>query len=89
MLLFGADAQKHISDFSESALQAVRTSDTGEVGKMLENLVVELKGFEADAEELDLYIRRTGIRGSLLTKPLTRATQSEGAERARAAVRAE
>ena len=51
VLLFGADAQKHISDFSESALQAVRTSDTGEVGKMLENLVVELKGFEADAEE--------------------------------------
>ena len=39
---------------------------------------------EADAEELDLYIRRTGIRGSLLTKPLTRATPSEGAERARA-----
>lgn len=29
VLLFGADAQKHISDFSESALQAVRTSDTG------------------------------------------------------------
>ena len=51
VLLFGADAQKHISDFSESALQAARTSDTGEVGKMLENLVVELKGFEADAEE--------------------------------------
>lgn len=51
VLLFGADAQKHISDFSESALQAVRTSDTGEVGKMLEDLVVELKGFETDAEQ--------------------------------------
>jgi len=39
---------------------------------------------EADAEELDLYIRRTGLRGSILNKPLTRANPSEGAERARA-----
>ncbi len=39
---------------------------------------------EADAEELDLYLRRTGLRGNILTKPLTRATPSEGAERARA-----
>ncbi len=51
VLLFGADAQKRISDFSDSALDAVRTQDTGEVGTMLENLVVELKGFEEDAEE--------------------------------------
>lgn len=50
VLLFGADAQKRISDFSDSALEAVRTQDTGEVGQMLENLVVELKGFEDDAE---------------------------------------
>lgn len=51
VLLFGADAQKHITDFSDSALEAVRNQDTGEVGEMLENLVVELKGFDADAEE--------------------------------------
>ena len=51
VLLFGADAQKKISDFSESALQAVKTQETGEVGQMLENLVVELKGFEDDAKE--------------------------------------
>lgn len=50
VLLFGANAQKRISDFSDSALEAVRTQDTGEVGQMLENLVVELKGFEDDAE---------------------------------------
>lgn len=50
VLLFGADAQKHISDFSDSALEAVRTQDTGEVGEMLESLVVELKGFDNDAE---------------------------------------
>ena len=39
---------------------------------------------EEDAEELDLYLRRTGLRGSLLNKPLSRANPGEGAERARA-----
>ncbi|MDO4484121.1 MAG: toxic anion resistance protein [Clostridia bacterium] len=51
VLLFGADAQKKISDFSDVALEAVKAQDTGEVGGMLEKLVTELKGFEADAEE--------------------------------------
>ena len=51
VLLFGADAQKKIADFSDTALDAVKTQDTGEVGNMLINLVTELKGFEADTEE--------------------------------------
>ena len=51
ILLFGADAQKKIADFSDTALEAVKTQDTGEIGNMLVNLVTELKGFEADAEE--------------------------------------
>ena len=51
VLLFGADAQKKIADFSDTALEAVRTQDTGEVGDMLANLVTQLKGFEADSEE--------------------------------------
>jgi len=51
VLLYGADAQKSLGEFSNSALEAVRTQDTGEVGKMLEDLVAELKDFEDDAEE--------------------------------------
>ena len=51
VLMFGADAQKQLGEFADSALEAVRTQDTGEVGKMLENLVVELKDFEKDTEE--------------------------------------
>jgi len=51
VLLFGADAQKRISDFSQTALDAVKTQDTGEVGQMLVNLVSELKGFQRDTEE--------------------------------------
>lgn len=51
VLLFGADAQKRIADFSQSALDAVKTQETGEVGNMLVNLVAELKGFQRDSEE--------------------------------------
>ena len=51
VLLFGADAQKKIADFSQTALDAVKTQDTGEVGNMLVNLVAELKGFQKDSEE--------------------------------------
>ena len=51
VMLYGADAQKSLGEFSHAALEAVKTQETGEVGDMLEKLVVELKGFEADAEE--------------------------------------
>ena len=44
VLNYGSNAQKNISEFSDSALNAVRTKDLGEVGTMLSDLVVELKG---------------------------------------------
>lgn len=48
---YGSGAQKNISEFSDSALSSIRTKDLGEVGGMLGNLVVELKGLNFDAEE--------------------------------------
>ena len=51
VLTYGAASQKHISDFSDTALNAVRTKDLGEVGDMLSDLVVELKGFNYDEKE--------------------------------------
>ena len=51
VLLYGADAQKKIADFSESALSTVRTNDTGAVGNMLVGLVNEIKGFGSAAEK--------------------------------------
>lgn len=51
VLLYGAEAQKKIAEFSDSALSAVRTNDTGEVGEMLVRLVNEIKGFEDGAEK--------------------------------------
>lgn len=51
VLQYGSAAQKHIADFSGSTLNSVRTKDMGEVGDMLSDLVVELKGFNYDEEE--------------------------------------
>jgi len=51
ILNYGAKAQKNISEFSDVALNNVRTKDLGEVGKELSDLVVELKGFNFDNEQ--------------------------------------
>ena len=48
---YGGSAQKNISEFSDAALATVRTKDLGEVGGMLGDLVVELKGLNFDTEE--------------------------------------
>ena len=50
VLQFGADAQEKLSEFSESALTNVRTSDLGTIGDSLSGLVTELKGFSATEE---------------------------------------
>ncbi len=50
ILQYGVGAQKKISDFSETALNNVRTKDLGEIGDMLTSVVHELKNFE-DTEE--------------------------------------
>ncbi len=51
ILQYGAASQKKISEFSEAALDKVRTKDLGEVGGMVTDLVKELKGFEIEGEE--------------------------------------
>ncbi len=55
VLQYGAEAQKKIADFSESALQNVRTKDLGEVGDMMADLVGELKGFSEEEEDKGLF----------------------------------
>ena len=51
VIQYGAGAQKKIADFSEGALNSVRTKDMGEIGDMLTGLVGELKGFSVGEEE--------------------------------------
>ena len=55
VLQYGAGAQKKISDFSESALQSVRTKDLGEIGDCLAQVVTELKSFDTDEEKSGLF----------------------------------
>ena len=51
VLQYGVGAQKKIADFSEAALNNVRTKDLGEIGEMLTGVVTELKSFDAEEEE--------------------------------------
>jgi len=50
VLQYGAGSQKKIADFSEGALNNVRTKDMGEIGQMLTDVVAELKNFNEDEE---------------------------------------
>ena len=52
ILQYGAGTQKKIADFSEKALENVKTKDLGEVGTLLSDVVTELKGFDEEEEKL-------------------------------------
>lgn len=51
VLQYGAGSQKKIADFSETALNSVRTKDMGEVGQMLTDVVAQLKDFDEEEEK--------------------------------------
>jgi len=51
VMQYGSGSQKKIADFSESALGNVRTKDMGEIGKMLTDVVSELKGFQEEEDK--------------------------------------
>ncbi len=54
---YGSSAQKNIAEFSDAALNSVKTKDLGEVGNMLSGLVVELQGMNFSQEE------KKGLKG--------------------------
>lgn len=51
VLQYGAGTQKKMADFSESALDNVRSKDLGEVGQLLSSVVTELKSFDEEEEK--------------------------------------
>ena len=55
ILHYGVGTQKKLADFSERALNNVRTKDMGEVGNMIAGLVSELKSFDAGEESKGLF----------------------------------
>lgn len=64
ILQYGAGAQKKIADFSETALNSVKTKDLGEVGELLAGVVTQLKDFQPNQEEE----KEKGIFGFLKKK---------------------
>lgn len=71
VLQYGSASQKKIANFSESALQSVRTKDLGEVGDLVVGLVNQLKGFSVEEEEkgfLGLFKKPSNKISSLKTK---------------------
>lgn len=51
ILQYGAGTQKKMADFSDAALENVRTQDLGEVGELITQVVGELRDFDATEEE--------------------------------------
>lgn len=56
ILQYGSGTQKKIANFSEAALENVKTKDLGQVGDMLTDVVQELKDFDAEEEKSFLSI---------------------------------
>lgn len=50
ILQYGAGTQKKMADFSDAALENVRTQDLGEVGNLISDVVGELRDFDAEEE---------------------------------------
>lgn len=51
ILQYGAGTQKKMADFSDAALENVRTQELGEVGELITQVVGELRDFDATEEE--------------------------------------
>ncbi|MDR1245469.1 MAG: toxic anion resistance protein, partial [Clostridiales Family XIII bacterium] len=71
IIRYGSGAQKKIADFSESALNNVKTKDLGEIGGLLTGVVTELRGFGAEEDEkgfLGIFKRASNKLENLKTK---------------------
>jgi len=55
VLQYGAGTQQKIAEFSDAALENVRTKDLGETGDMVSNLVAELQDFNEDIDDKGFF----------------------------------
>ncbi len=72
IMQYGAPAQTKVSQFSDTALERVRTKDLGSVGDTISNLIVELNGLSIDEAEdkgfLGLFKKTSNKVAALKTK---------------------
>ncbi|HCR81818.1 MAG TPA: toxic anion resistance protein [Lachnospiraceae bacterium] len=74
ILQYGAGTQKKMADFSEKALENVRTKDLGEAGALLSGVVQELKSFDEEDEKGFLGIfKRTSNKISAMKAKYAKA----------------
>ncbi|MBQ3105609.1 MAG: toxic anion resistance protein [Lachnospiraceae bacterium] len=66
ILQYGAGAQKKIADFSETALENVRTKDLGGVGDLLADVVGELKDFDTEEKGFLGFFKKAGNKLELM-----------------------
>lgn len=71
IMQFGNSAQKKMVNFSENALNSVRSKDLGEVGSMLTGLVTELKSFSVEETQ------NSGFFGNLFKKSSNKITSMQ------------
>jgi len=55
ILSYGVGSQKKIADFSENALERVKTKDLGEIGDMLAGVVGEIRSLETEEDEKGIF----------------------------------
>ena len=70
VLRYGAGTQKKMADFSEDALENVRSKDLGEVGELLSGVVKELKSFDEEEEKgfFGIFRKASGRIASMKAK---------------------
>ena len=80
ILQYGAGTQKKMADFSEEALEKVKTKDLGEVGDLLGDVVTQLKSFDAAEEEKGLrgFFKRGSNRIEAMKTKYARAETNIG-----------
>lgn len=74
ILQYGAGTQKKMADFSENALENVRTKDMGEIGELLTGVVKELKDFDEEEEKGFLgFFKRSGNKVNVMKAKYAKA----------------
>ena len=79
ILSYGAGVQKKMADFSEAALENVRSKDLGEIGAMLSNVVTELKCFDEEEENKGLFgglLKKAGNKVSSMKTKYAKAEEN-------------
>ena len=66
ILTYGAATQQKMADFSDKALESVRTNDMGEVGSLLAGVVTELKGFDQEEKGLKGFFNKQANKAAAL-----------------------